>query len=87
MTFIETSDGGGTGINTSTDLSFDPSANDWNLNFSTTQEQASGTLLTTTTNDGVAGEFSVGNDDWQLTILDASGNVVSGPTGESTLGA
>ena len=82
LTFIETSDGGGTGINTSTDLSFDPSANDWDLNFSTTQEQASGTLLTTTTNDGVAGEFSVGNDDWQLTILDASGNVVSGPTGE-----
>ena len=70
------------GINTSTDVSFDPSVDDWHMNFSTTQEQVTGTLLTTVTNDGVAGEFSVGNDNWQLTILDSLGNVVAGPTGE-----
>ena len=42
------------------------------------------TLVTTTTNvmgDG-AGNFSVGNDDWQLTILDAAAAAVFGPTGE-----
>ncbi len=83
LTFIETSDAGGVaGISTATDTSFDSAADDWHMNFSTTQEQATGTLLTATTNDGVAGEFSVGNDDWQLTILDASGNTISGPTGE-----
>lgn len=83
LTFIETSDGGGVaGINTATDVSFDPNNDDWHMNFSTTQEQASGALLTTTTNDGLAGEFSVGNDNWQLTILDSIGNVVAGPTGE-----
>ena len=82
LTFIETSDAGGVGIDTSTDTSFDTSSDDWHMNFSTTQEQATGALLTTTTNDGVAGEFSVGNDNWQLTILDSQGNVVSGPTGE-----
>lgn len=83
LTFIETPDADGiAGINTSTDVSFDPSADDWHMNFCTTQEQVSGTLLTATTNDGLAGEFSVGNDNWQLTIMDADGNVVSGPTGE-----
>ena len=83
LTFIETPDAGGiSGINTSTDVSFDPSADDWHMNFCTTQEQVSGTLLTAATNDGLAGEFSVGNDNWQLTIMDADGNVVSGPTGE-----
>jgi len=82
LTFIETSDAGGVGDDTSTDVSFDGSANDWHMNFSTTQEQTTGTLLTTTTNDGVDGEFSVGNDDWQLTIKDSFGNIISGPTGE-----
>lgn len=82
LTFIETPDAGGVGINTSTDTSFDSSSADWHMNFCTTEEQSSGTLLTTTTNDGVDGEFSVGNDNWQLTILDSQGNVISGPTGE-----
>lgn len=82
LTFIETSDANGVGIDTSTDLSFDGSANDWHINFSTTQEQVTGNLLTTTTNDGAAGEFSVGNDDWQLTITDSLGNIISGPAGE-----
>ncbi len=43
------------------------------------------TLVTTTTNvtGDSAGNFSVGNDDWQLTILDAAAAaVVFGPTGE-----
>lgn len=82
LTFIETADAGGVGIATSTDLSFDKSSGDWHMNFCTTQEQTTGALLTTITNDGVAGEFSVGNDNWQITILDSQGNVVSGPTGE-----
>lgn len=80
LTFIETADAGGQGIDTSTDVSFDPANGDWTMNFSTVNKQ--GDLVTTTTNDGADGEFSVGNDNWTLTILNAKGELVFGPVGE-----
>ena len=88
LTFIETADGGGSGINTATDVSYDPLAGDWHFNVSTREEQAKGAagLVSTTTNDGVAGDFSVGNKDWALTILDATGAVVTPATGEGAPG-
>ena len=88
ITFIETADGGGSGVDTATDASYDPLAGDWHLNVSTRQEQALGAagLVSTTTNDGAAGDFSVGNDDWTLTILDAAGAVVAAATGEGAPG-
>jgi hypothetical protein len=84
ITLIETSDGGAEDIVTATDLSYDPAAGDWWINVATTEEVAKGDagVVTTVTNDGVAGEFSVGNRDWTLTIFDASGTLVFGPAGE-----
>ncbi|WP_145080549.1 PEP-CTERM sorting domain-containing protein [Aureliella helgolandensis] len=90
LTFIETTDaataenGLGTQVaDTSTNTSFDPLAGDWHINISTRQEQAKvgGGLVSTTTNDGTPGDFSVGNDNWQLTINSPTG-VVFGPAGE-----
>ncbi len=85
ITFIETANAGGEGnFNTSTDLSFDPAADDWWINVCTRQEQAKGAagILSTTTNDGLPGDFSVGRDDWVLTIQDAASQIVFGPVGE-----
>jgi hypothetical protein len=85
ITFIETVDAGEEGnFDTSTNTSYNPMANDWWINVSTKQEEMKGDagIVTATTNDGQPGEFSVGNDDWQLTIRDAGGQVVFGPVGE-----
>lgn len=85
LTFIETTNADGVGnFNTSTDISYNPAANDWWINVSTQQEatQGASALVTTSTNDGNPGQFSVGKDDWQLTIRNASGNVIFGPAGE-----
>lgn len=83
ITVIESEDADGQDIVTSTDVSYDPAGGDWTINISTFAELDSDSpLITTITNDGMDGEFSVGNDDWNLTIMDASGSVVSGPTGE-----
>jgi hypothetical protein len=68
-----------------TDTSYDPGAGDWWIQVNTLcggvpQE----TYVTTTTNvagDG-PGNFSVGNDSWQLTIRDAGSQGVFGPSGE-----
>lgn len=69
-----------------TDTSFNPDAGDWWIHINTLS--SSGTpneqFVTTTTNvdgDG-AGNFSVGNLNWTLTILDANGALVFGPCGE-----
>lgn len=87
LTFIETDDGAGSDFNTSTNTSFDPAAGDWWINVSTQQEQeTAGGLVTTVTNDGAPGDFSVGKDDWALSILEADGTVVFGPAGEGALG-
>ena len=84
VTMIETINGAGAEKNTATDVSYDPHAGDWWINVATQEEQAKGTsaLATTTTNDGNAGDFSVGKDHWQLTIVDSAGDVVFGPVGE-----
>lgn len=85
VTFIETANAGGEGnFNTGTDLSYDPLGGDWWINVSTQQEASKGAaaVATTTTNDGMAGDFSVGNSDWTLTILNATGGVIFGPVGE-----
>ena len=72
-------------IDLSTDISFDPEAGDWWIHVSTLDElDANPPLVTAETNvelDG-PGNFSVGKDTWQLTILDASETVVFGPAGE-----
>ena len=89
VTIIETVDAAGEGdFNTSTDVSYDPMAGDWWINVSTQGELANGetALVTTVTNDGMPGDFSVGKDDWTLTILDAVGGVVFGPAGEGADG-
>lgn len=72
-------------IDLSTDLSYDPLGGDWWIHVSTRQEQDMGTLLLTTltnvTGDS-AGDFSVGPDDWQVSIFDAANTLVYGPIGE-----
>ncbi len=82
ITLIESSTGGG--FDTATDTSFDPAGDDWWINVATTQEQGLGAsgLVSTTTNDGVAGEFSIGKDDTTLILRDDVGAVVLGPLGE-----
>ena len=84
ITFIESDNAAGGGKNTSTDISYDPAANDWWINVSTQQEakKTSGALVTTTTNDGVPGDFSTGKSDWTLTILNSTGGNIFGPVGE-----
>lgn len=85
VTFIETADAdGASGFNTSTDISYDPLNDDWWINVATQQEQAKGAdgLVSTITNDGNPGDFSVGNDDWTLTVKDATGKILFGPVGE-----
>jgi hypothetical protein len=88
ITFIETSNAGGEDLDTSTDVSYDPAAGDWWINISTTEEHAKGDagLVWTVTNDGAPGEFSVGNSDWTITIVDAADNVIFGPAGEGAEG-
>ncbi|MCP4193865.1 MAG: hypothetical protein GY768_24925 [Planctomycetaceae bacterium] len=84
ITIVETADGGDILIDTQTDLSYDPLNGDWWINVVTQTEQAKGTsaLISTVTNDGEPGDFSVGKDDWTLTILNADGNTIFGPAGE-----
>ena len=68
-----------------TDTSYDPAGGDWWIHVSTLDELDSAIpLATTVTNvaDDNPGNFSVGNDDWQLTILSATGAVEYGPVGE-----
>ena len=73
----------------STDTSFDPGNDDWWIHVST-QGEAGGAspLVTTAINvDGdPAGSFTVGKSNWELTIVDETGAVVSGPVGEAVPG-
>ena len=82
LTFIETADGGGAGVDTGTDLSFDPAAGDWWINVATRESQ--GGLVSTVTNDGAVGDFSVGRERWSLTILDRDGAVIIDASGEGS---
>ncbi|HTO08298.1 MAG TPA: hypothetical protein VMR86_14725 [Myxococcota bacterium] len=56
------------------DVSYDPAHGDWWIN-AQAADAASGALVT-------ASNFKVTNQNWQLTIRDALGNVVFGPAGE-----
>ncbi len=56
------------------DVSYDPVGGDWWINVRAANS-ASGIYIT-------ASNFKVSNDDWQLTIRDAAGQVVFGPAGE-----
>ncbi|MEE3327613.1 MAG: CotH kinase family protein [Myxococcota bacterium] len=56
------------------DVSYDPASGDWWINVRA-DSGASGAYIT-------ASSFAVNNDDWQLTIKDASGEVIFGPGGE-----
>ncbi|MBN2473348.1 MAG: PEP-CTERM sorting domain-containing protein [Pirellulales bacterium] len=72
-------------IDLSTDTSYDPAGNDWWIHVSSRQEQlAANPLITTVTNvDGDApGDFSVGPDDWQLSVYNLGGTLDFGPIGE-----
>lgn len=86
LTLIETANAGGGNINTDTDVSYDPAGGDWTINVATQSEVGKGdaALVTTVTNDGMPGDFSVGNRDWTLTILDSGGNTIFGPAGEGS---
>jgi hypothetical protein len=57
-----------------TDLSFDPAGGDWWMNVRA-HDGGDGTYVT-------ASNFPVTQNDWQLTIRDALGDVVFGPAGE-----
>jgi len=82
VTIIEKADAGG--LDTSTDTSFSPATGDWTINIASREEQAKGAagLLQTTTNDGDPGDFSVGRDDWSISIFDDTMSLVFGPLGE-----
>lgn len=77
-------------IDLSSDTSFNPQADDWWIHVSTLEEASDASPLVTTVtnvqNDG-PGNFSVGNDDWQLSIVNTADVTVFGPAGEDvTLG-
>jgi hypothetical protein len=78
ITFIDSGnlDGG-----LDTDISFDPCAGDWWVNIYTHDEQYVPTTTTNVPGQG-PGAFTVGDDGWRLTILNASLEVVYGPAGE-----
>ena len=83
ITFTE-SDAAGGGFDT--DTSYDPDAGDWWININTLSSVGAPqtqyvTTVTNVSGDG-PGAFSVGNDNWQLTIVDAESNVIFGPCGE-----
>lgn len=68
-----------------TDTGYNPAGGDWWIHVSSRQEQADGTLLmsTVTNVDGDnPGDFSVGPDDWQVSIFDADNVFKYGPIGE-----
>ena len=74
----------------STDTSYNPMSGDWWIHVSSRQEAGSPSLplVTSVTNvDGDdPGAFSVGNNDWELRIVDKLGATVFGPIGEAKSG-
>lgn len=69
-----------------TDVSSNPASGDWWININTLSSSGvpQTQYVTTVTNvpgDG-PGNFSVGNDNWKLTIFDRDSNIVFGPCGE-----
>ena len=87
ITIIETSDGAGSGFDTSTNTSYDdPTTGDYHVNISTLEESLEADpLLIADSGENVAaddGEFSVGHNDWFGMLLDGTGSTVFGPVGE-----
>jgi len=77
-----------------TDTTFNPAIGDWWININTltgdpddpltrTPQTTYASTTTDESGDG-PGNFSVGNDNWQLTVWDASPTAVFGPCGEGT---
>jgi hypothetical protein len=81
LTFTEltTAEGG-----LDTDLGFDPCRGDWWINVNTFDTQYVPTTETNVKGDG-PGNFSVGNNDWRITVRDGSGATVFGPAGEGAV--
>ena len=68
------------------DLSYSPQTGDWWIHIGTRDEiELENPKVTTITNvtGQLPGDFSVGNDNWQCIIEDASGNLIFGPLGEA----
>lgn len=69
-----------------TDTSFAPASGDWWINVRSDSTQyftTAGTIMKKSVNAAVpAGEFSVNNSNWQLTIANAGEAVIFGPSGE-----
>jgi len=81
-------------LDLSTDLSFDPFApdpnqRDWWIHISTLQEADQGEDALVTTQSNVlgtgAGHFTVSKHHWEISIVNAQGDVAFGPVGENTL--
>ncbi|MBN2023076.1 MAG: PEP-CTERM sorting domain-containing protein [Pirellulales bacterium] len=80
----EDPDGNPVERNLSTDTSYNPFADDWWIHVSSRQEAGLPSSLVTTVNNVAgdpAGAFSVGNDKWELRIVDGT-TTVFGPIGE-----
>lgn len=81
-------------IDLSTDTSFNPNADDWWIHVSTKHERDLAEPLITTEvfnpddylgDEPESGEFSVTNDAWEVSILDAASAVQLGPIGEEVI--
>jgi len=82
-----TSQGGAT-IVSGSDTSYNPAGGDWWIHaYSFDAALFDFTLDTTNTlTSNKDGAFSVGNDNWQLSIYNASNSLMFGPAGESAVG-
>lgn len=91
LTITETEvlvDGDGNQVVNGTDLSFNPSGDDWWINVWTFDSD----LVETLTNvpGDLPGNFSVGNDNWEISLFDPAagdaGEIIWGPLGEGVDG-
>ncbi len=67
-----------------TDTSFDPCNGDWWINVNSFDTTYVPETTTNVRGDG-SGNFTTGNNDWRLTILNSSDAVIYGPAGEGSL--
>lgn len=84
LTISELTSAGGHDL--TTDLSFNPAANDWWIQVSSGFEAAQSNPLVTTTSNvtgALPGDFNVGNNNWELQIWSPSLGTVFGPIGEA----
>jgi len=88
LTLIEQQHTSASGVVSFSDLSIDPSTNDWWMNLCTVEEAGrAGRYMTTDSNDDDSpGSFSVGSDDWRARIVNAEGILVAPLVGEGVNG-